>query len=77
MLPTQIIAPLYSITYGSYGTKSFWFEAMWVEEESCSQIIEQTWAECAYGDSIEQVMQLNSRCGSKLQQWKKTCFGNV
>lgn len=59
------------------GTKSFKFEALWVGKDACSNIIEQTQAECGGMASIEEVKQINERCEAKLQQWNKTSFGNV
>lgn len=51
----------------SVGTKPFWFETMWVGENTCSNIIEQIWSELERGASIERCLKLDETCGAKPQ----------
>lgn len=53
--------------YIDNGIKPLRFEAMWVGDDACSHIVEQTWAECDNRVSVEGVMHLNATCGAKLQ----------
>lgn len=63
--------------YRRRGTKPFRFEAMWIGDNDCSNIIGQVWSEHEGGTAIERALQLNAICGAKLQQWNKTKFGKV
>lgn len=59
------------------GSKPFRLELMWVNQETCTNIIEQVWSLGSRDGSIGDIMQLIMRCGTHLKQWNKTSFGNV
>lgn len=59
------------------GPKLFRFEAIWVKEDQCTNIIEDIWALSTVDGSLGNIMNLIKHCGFNLSWWNKTCFGNV
>ncbi|KAF5463276.1 hypothetical protein F2P56_019199 [Juglans regia] len=57
--------------------KSFKFEAMWVGEVECEEIIKGVWERCAAPASMNVLSGLIKECGDQLQGWNKQGFGNV
>lgn len=47
--------------------RPFKFEAMWVGEKQCSKIIEEVWEPNGRQGSVNEVMDLISKCGAKLK----------
>ncbi|XP_041011336.1 uncharacterized protein LOC121255118 [Juglans microcarpa x Juglans regia] len=59
------------------GRKPFHFEAMWVEDKNCQEIIKIAWVDSAGERTMEGVMKQINRCGEKLERWNKNSFGHV
>ncbi|KAF5477594.1 hypothetical protein F2P56_004216, partial [Juglans regia] len=59
--------------------KQFRFEAMWVGEETCADIIENVWVAGNGNGSndMERVMRRIKACGNQLASWNKRSFGHV
>lgn len=57
------------------GPKPFRFEAMWVGEEECENIIKQVWHQGYYDGSVDVSMRHISGCSSRLIG--TSCFGHV
>ncbi|XP_041004081.1 uncharacterized protein LOC121249435 [Juglans microcarpa x Juglans regia] len=55
----------------------FRFEAMWVGNEMCTQIIKEVWDRRGDGDSMLDVMGLIKGCSENLFRWNKSSFGHV
>ncbi|XP_041020228.1 uncharacterized protein LOC121261886 [Juglans microcarpa x Juglans regia] len=55
----------------------FRFEAMWVSEERCEQIIDQVWSHKGTSLGMEEVLHLLKGCGEELASWNKVSFGQV
>lgn len=55
----------------------FKFEAMWIGEQVCENIIDATWRNGSDNNNMEDVMTLISECGQKLEIWNRAIFGNV
>lgn len=49
---------------------------MWVGEKKCSNIIEEVWEPSGRQGSVNNVMDLISKCGAKLKHWNRHSFGN-
>lgn len=74
----------YSIWLNTIGTritrrkfKLFCFEAMWIKEAKCSNIVKDVWSSGNDQESIGHIMRVISKCGISLTQWNKYKFGNV
>lgn len=59
------------------GDRPFLFEAMWVKEEECSNIIKDVFSSAPLDNSVDNILQINTRCGHHLKKWNRTSFGNV
>lgn len=59
------------------GPKLFKFEAMWLREEKCTNIISDMWALDSSDGTIENTIQLIENCGMRLTYWNKVSFGHV
>ncbi|XP_040987679.1 uncharacterized protein LOC121235397 [Juglans microcarpa x Juglans regia] len=59
------------------GKRPFRFEAMWVEDSSCQEVIKEAWLDSAGERRMEGVMKQISRCGEKSERWNKNSFGHV
>ncbi|KAG6718907.1 hypothetical protein I3842_04G176300 [Carya illinoinensis] len=57
--------------------KPFRFEAMWVVEEDCTQIIQNTLNQQSNQTCLQDIMSNIAGCASKLQRWNKAKFGKV
>ncbi|XP_042942656.1 uncharacterized protein LOC122276824 [Carya illinoinensis] len=57
--------------------KLFGFEAMWLGETGCDNIVEDTWRGATYSNSMDDLMRKISNCGKILQAWNHTSFGHV
>lgn len=57
--------------------KQFHFEAMWVGEERCEQIIDQVWSNIGTSFGMEEVLNLIKGCGEELTSWNIVSFGQV
>lgn len=65
------------ITTRRVGPRRFHFEAMWVEDKEYSNIIKKTWEGSQCVSNMIGVMGLISQCSLGLNQWNRSCFGNV
>lgn len=61
----------------SKGPKPFRFEAIWVVETKCGNIIKHVQREVPANELVEGITHLISRCGSRLKFWNRTYFGQV
>ncbi|XP_041001573.1 uncharacterized protein LOC121247264 [Juglans microcarpa x Juglans regia] len=57
--------------------KQFRFEAIWVGEERCEQIINQVWRNRGATFGMEEVLNLIKGCGEELTSWNRVSFGQV
>ncbi|KAF5464528.1 hypothetical protein F2P56_014601 [Juglans regia] len=57
--------------------KSFKFEAMWVGEAECEDIIKGVWGRSEGPATMNEALGLIKECGNQLQGWNKKSFGNV
>lgn len=57
--------------------KPFRFEAMWLGEEDCAQIVKYSWRQSVSHNCLQGVMLSIYGCSSKLQLWNKVKFGKV
>lgn len=55
----------------------FRFKAIWVGAKKCSKIIEEVWVPNGCQGSVNEVMELISKCGAKLKHWNRYSFGNI
>ncbi|CAI9761214.1 unnamed protein product [Fraxinus pennsylvanica] len=59
------------------GAKIFWFEAMWVTEKGCKEVVEKAWR---FGNATNGMSGINAKlkcCGEHLSAWNRQHFGNV
>lgn len=56
--------------------RRFVFEAMWVKDERCREVIEAMWESYHVGTNDSIVDQI-LRCQSQLKWWNQRVFGNV
>ena len=55
--------------------KIFRFEAMWIKDDQCKEVIEQDWGEeVAFGSSMFQVMEKLKGCRASLVAWSRERF---
>ncbi|XP_042983207.1 uncharacterized protein LOC122312617 [Carya illinoinensis] len=57
--------------------RQFRFEEMWVGEKACEDIIKSTWLRGESSNSMDVVISHIKECGTRLDVWNKSCFGNV
>lgn len=55
----------------------FRFEAMWVGEKGCEDIIEDTWRTGTINHGVQNFMSFIYECSEKLTAWNRVSFGNV
>lgn len=60
-----------------YRPRPFRFEAMWMKEKECVEIIKECWGNTGRSTCCQEVMQFINSCSSSLQLWNKSKFGNV
>lgn len=51
-------------------------ESMWVDDEDCAKVIEDSWQQPAQGSFSHQLVQRLQLCQRKLIQWSKGAFPN-
>ena len=56
--------------------KSFKFENMWIADDSCRKVIEETWKQRNIGD-FKALAEMVARCGMNLTKWNKTHYSNL
>ncbi|XP_042939536.1 uncharacterized protein LOC122274573 [Carya illinoinensis] len=57
--------------------RQFRIEEMWVGEKACENIIKSTWLRGASSHNVDEVISHIKDCGTRLDAWNKSCFGNV
>ncbi|KAL4654499.1 hypothetical protein ACB092_01G383700 [Castanea dentata] len=57
--------------------RPFRFEAMWVTDERCEQVVHSTWDMGSEIDPMSSVLVKVSHCQEQLTTWNKKVFGNV
>lgn len=57
--------------------KSFRFEAMWVREQGCEQVIKDLWHNTRGNSASEKVSNGVRQCSSDLSEWNRLHFGKV
>lgn len=53
------------------------FESMWVDDEDCAKVIEDSWQQPAQGSFSHQLVQRLQLCQRKLIQWSKGAFQTI
>ncbi|XP_041011306.1 uncharacterized protein LOC121255085 [Juglans microcarpa x Juglans regia] len=61
----------------NFGKKLFRFEAMWVGDKECANIIEKGWNNVGGPNSLYEIMGKVSKCAEDLTLWNQSRFGNV
>ena len=59
-----------------YG-KTIRFEAMWLKDSSCEEIVNSTWEEASTTGSNFLMLKCLDNCRIKLEMWNKSVFGHV
>ena len=58
--------------------KIFWFEAMWIKDEQCKEVIEQAWGDgVADGSLMFKVVEKLKSCRVSLIGWSRERFGSL
>ena len=57
--------------------KSFRFEAMWLKEASCEEVVTSAWEEATINGSDFPMVECLNNCCMKLEDWNKNVFGHV
>ena len=57
--------------------KPWRFEQMWMRDEGCREVIEDTWSHEYQGSPRSRVEEKVDRCRRNLKWWSKVAFGNV
>lgn len=57
--------------------KPFRFEAMWVDDDVCENIIKGVWEKNLNLSTLSDISSLIKDCGQELELWNKNAFGNV
>ena len=57
--------------------KRFMFQNMWVQEESCEDVIKETWTAAYPGDSWQQMASKIEACSVALSSWHQHTFGEI
>ena len=57
--------------------KPWRFEQMWLEDASCSEVVDLAWRWNFLGSPIDQVEGKIQECQAKLNQWSRVSFGNI
>ena len=58
-------------------SRPFWFEAIWLRDESCKGIIRSAWNGGNSGDSVDRLMGKVEACRLRLKTWSRLSFGNI
>ncbi|XP_042988698.1 uncharacterized protein LOC122316231 [Carya illinoinensis] len=66
-----------STTYNEYRNKLFRFEAMWVEDDECGDVISRCWQGTNENRPIGSIIDRLSICSRGLEAWNKQKFGHV
>ena len=57
--------------------KPFRFEAMWLKDDRCEDVVLSTWDRCLEGDAMGKVLANVADCQTQLKLWDKYTFGNI
>ena len=57
--------------------KPFRFEAMWVRDPECEEVVDQAWRKEFLGSHVFNLMRKISHIGFLLSKWNKTSFGQT
>ena len=57
--------------------RSFHFEAMWLKEASCEEVVTSAWEEATINGSDFPMVECLNNCRMKLEDWNKNVFGHV
>ena len=58
-------------------TKIFRFEAMWLKDSSCEDVVNSAWEEGLHMGTEFPIESCLENCRAKLEVWNKNCFGHV
>ena len=53
------------------------FEAMWLKDDHCEDVVHSPWDRCLEGDAIGKVLAKVADCQTQLKLWDKSTFGNI
>ena len=56
--------------------RSFKFENMWTRDDSCSQVVEESWKQSRIGN-FKNLADTVARCGVNLTKWNKVHYCNL
>ena len=59
------------------GSKRFMFENMWIQEESCEQVVKEAWDSVSAGGQWQRLARKVEVCSAALSRWKQETFGGV
>jgi len=57
--------------------KPFRFEAMWLKDDRCEEVVHSAWDLCREGDAVGKVLRKCEDCQIQLKLWDKNSFGNI
>ena len=57
--------------------KRFRFEAMWLKDDRCENLVHLVWDRCLEGDAMGKVLAKVAVCQTQLKLWDKATFGNI
>ncbi|XP_030930759.1 uncharacterized protein LOC115956561 [Quercus lobata] len=57
--------------------KPFQFEAIWLKDDHCEDVVHSAWDRCLEGDAMGKVLAKVVDCQIQLKFWDKSTFGNI
>ena len=57
--------------------KPFRFEAMWLKDDQCEDVVHSAWDRCLEGDAMGKMLTKVADCQNQLKLWDKSTFGNI
>ena len=57
--------------------KPFRFEAMWLKDDRCEDVVHSAWDRCLEGEAMGKVLAKVDDCQIQLKLWDKSTFGNI